>query len=328
MPNALVTGVSGQDGWFMAEHLQRLGYDVISVVRTSRYSLDGGQIPLGTRPLYGDVTDPAFVMAIVKAERPDEIYNFAGQTFVAASWANPDIFFRTNTLAVLYFCEAIRQHSPDTNLYLACSSEQFGDTPPPQNERAPMRPISNYGASKKAAFDIATVYRKSYGCKITCGVAFNHESTRRGEWFLSQKVTRFIARVNKNLVQPGERLKLGYKLGIRDWGSAKEYVQIMHAVVNRGLDVCVIGTGIGRTVAEFVALTFRLNGLEAEEWVDFDYEANLRPTEPKGFIANIARLERLGLAPKMTLEEVLQEMVAAWEAKFQKEERSVWAASR
>lgn len=319
MPKALITGVSGQDGWFMAEYLQSLGYEVVSVLRTSRYSLDGLAIPRDVRPLYGDVTDPAFVMATVKTEQPDEIYNFAGQTFVAASWLNPDVFFRTNTLAVLYFCEAIRHHSPHSRLYIACSSEQFGDSPPPQDESTPMRPISNYGASKKAAFDIGVIYQKSYGLKITRGVAFNHESARRGQWFLSQKVTRFIAMIRKGLVSPGERLKLGYKAGIRDWGSAREYVRIMHAVLNKGLDVCVIGTGIGRTVEEFVQLSFQLYGMDYREWVDFDYEANLRPTEPKGFIANIANLNGSGLAPKEKIEDVLREMVSAWERKFDKE---------
>ncbi len=319
MPKALITGVSGQDGWYLAEYLRSLDYEVISVLRTSRYSLDSSEVPPGTRSLYGDVTDPTFVMSTVMKEKPDEIYNFAGQTFVAASWVNPDIFFRTNTLAVLYFCEAIRHHSPKSKLYIACSSEQFGETPPPQNERTPMRPISNYGTSKKAAFDTGIVYQKSYGCQITCGVAFNHESVRRGQWFLSQKVTRFIAQVRKGIIEPGERLKLGYKAGIRDWGAAKEYVRIMHAATTRGLDVCVIGTGVGRTVEQFVDLAFRQNGLEAKDWVDYDVEANLRPTEPKGFIADNAKLKGLGLAPEIGLEELLQEMTAAWEEKFDKE---------
>lgn len=316
MSKALVTGVSGQDGWFMAEYLRDLGYDVLSLVRTSRYGLDGSEVPAGTRPIYGDVTDPAFVMSTLKTEMPDEVYNFAGQTFVAASWHNPDIFIRTNTLAVLYFCEAIRRHSPESKLYIACSSEQFGDSPPPQNEQTPMRPISIYGLSKKAAFDTGVVYRKSYGSKITCGVVFNHESTRRGQWFVSQKVTRFIAMIRKGIARPGERLQLGYKAGIRDWGSAKDYVRIMHAAVNKGIDVCVIGTGIGRTVEEFVNLAFRLNDLDAGEWVEYDYQANLRPTEPKGFIADTTKLKNLGLVPQEKIEDVLQEMVYAWEERF------------
>ena len=318
MPKALVTGISGQDGWFMAEYLVSLGYEVVSVVRTSRYSLDGLEIPSDTRPLYGDVTDAVFVTATVMAEKPDEIYNFAGQTFVAASWHNPDVFFRTNALAVLYFCEAIRLHSPATKLYVACSSEQFGDQPPPQNERSPMRPISNYGVSKKAAFDTGIVYRKSYGTRTTCGVVFNHESTRRGQWFLSQKITRFIAKVRKGMVRPGERLQLGYKAGIRDWGSAREYVRVMHALVNKGVDVCVIGTGIGRTVEQFCNLIFELHDLAAQEWVEYDYEANLRPTEPEGFVADITQLRKLGLAPKERIEDVVREMVSAWEYRLGK----------
>ena len=316
MPKALITGISGQDGWFMAEYLRSLNYDVVSVVRTSRYRLGGSEIPAGTRPIYGDVTDPSFVTSIVATEKPDEIYNFAGQTFVAASWFNPDVFFRTNTLGVLYFCEAIRHHSPNSRLYIACSSEQFGETPPPQNELTAMRPISNYGASKKAAFDIGVVYQRSYGCQITCGVTFNHESVRRGEWFISQKITRFIAMVRKGVVERGARLKLGYKSGIRDWGSAREYVRIMHALVNKGTNVCVIGTGVGRTVEEFVKLSFDLHGMNYQEWVDFDHLANLRPTEPEGFVADIAQLKSLGLVPKEKIEDVLSEMVVAWEDRF------------
>jgi len=188
-----------------------------------------------------------------------------------------------------------------------------------------MAPISNYGVSKKSAFDIGAVYRKSYGLKITCGVAFNHESPRRGQWFLTQKVTRFIAMVRYGMVRRrlggmprgsgdyGERLQLGYKAGIRDWGNAEEYVRIMHAVLQRGLGECVIGTGIGRTVEDFVALTFELHDLDPQEWVDYDFEANLRPTEPEGFVADIATLQKLGLAPKDKIEDVLQEMVSAWE---------------
>jgi len=316
MPKAIVTGVSGQDGWYMAEYLRGLGYEVVSVVRTSRYSLDGSEVPKGTRAVYGDITDPVFVMDIVKAEKPQEIFNFAGQTFVAASWQNPDVFFRTNAMGVLYLCEAIRQHSPYTGLYLACSSEQFGSTPPPQSENTIMAPISNYGVSKKAAFDIGAVYQKSYGLGITRGVAFNHESTRRGQWFLTQKVTRFIAMVRNGTIRPGERLQLGFKSGIRDWGNAEEYVRIMHAVLQSGVEACVIGTGIGRTVEEFVGLTFDLHDLDPQEWVEYDVEANLRPTEPEGFVADITTLQKLGLAPKDKIEDVLQEMVAAWEHRF------------
>ena len=297
----------------MAEYLVSLGYDVISMVRTSRYMMAGSEVPKGTRAIYGDITDAAFVIATVKEEKPDEIYNFAGQTFVAASWTNPETFLRTNALAVSTFCEAIRQHSPDSRLYVACSSEQFGDSLPSQNEMTPMRPISIYGVSKKAAFDIGHVHRKSYGSNITCGVAFNHESTRRGQWFLSPKVARFIAMVRNGTVRSGEHLQLGYKVGVRDWGSASEYVRIMHAVVNQGIDVCVIGTGIGRTVDEFCKLAFGMFDLDADDWVVYDTELNLRPTEPEGFTADITKLKSLGLAPKEKLEDVLAEMVYDWE---------------
>lgn len=316
MPKAIVTGVSGQDGWYMAEYLLGLGYEVVSVVRTSRYSLDGLEVPKGTRPVYGDISDPVFVTAIVKNEKPDEIFNFAGQTFVAASWENPDVFFRTNAMGVLYFLEAIRQHSPDTGIYLACSSEQFGSTPPPQSENTAMAPISQYGVSKKAAFDLGAVYRKSYGLKITRGVAFNHESPRRGQWFLTQKITRFIAQVRNGMIRPGEKLQLGYKSGIRDWGNAEEYVRVMHAVLQNGVESCVIGTGIGRTVEEFVRLTFELHDLVSRDWVEYDVEANLRPTEPEGFVADITTVQKLGLAPKDKIEDVLQEMVSVWEHRF------------
>lgn len=316
MPKAIVTGVSGQDGWYMAEYLLGLEYEVVSVVRTSRYSLDGAEVPKGTRPVYGDITDPVFVTSLVKNEKPDEIFNFAGQTFVAASWENPDVFFRTNAMGVLYFLEAIRQHSPDTGIYLACSSEQFGSTSPPQNEDTLMAPISNYGVSKKAAFDLGAVYQKSYGLKITRGVSFNHESPRRGQWFLTQKITRFIAMIRNGTVRPGERLQLGFKSGIRDWGNAEEYVRIMHAVLQNGVEACVIGTGIGRTVEEFVRLTFELHDLVSRDWVDYDFEANLRPTEPEGFVADITTLQKLGLTPKEKIEDVLQEMVSAWEHRF------------
>lgn len=313
MPKALVTGVSGQDGWFMAEYLVSLGYEVISMVRTSRYMMAGSEVPTGTRAIYGDITDANFVIATVNGEKPDEIYNFAGQTFVAASWTNPETFLQTNALAVSTLCEAIRQHSPDSRLYVACSSEQFGDSLPAQNELTPMRPISIYGVSKKAAFDIGHVHRKSYGSNITCGIAFNHESTRRGQWFLSPKVARFIAMVRNGTIKPGEHLELGFRSGIRDWGSAKEYIRIMHAAVNKGVDVCVIGTGIGRSVDEFCKMSFGLFDLDADEWVQYDNEINLRPTEPEGFIADITKLSGLDLAPKEKLEDVLGEMVEDWE---------------
>lgn len=297
----------------MAEYLASLDYDVISMVRTSRYMLGGSEVPHGTRAIYGDITDAAFVIATIKEEKPDEIYNFAGQTFVAASWTNPETFLRTNALAVSTFCEAIRQHSPDSRLYIACSSEQFGDSLPPQDELTPMRPVSMYGVSKKAAFDIGHVHRRSYGSNITCGVAFNHESTRRGQWFLSPKIARFIAMVRNGMIQPGEHLQLGYKSGIRDWGSAKEYVRIMHALVNKGVDVCVIGTGMGRTVEEFCRLAFGIFDLDADAWVEYETEINLRPTEPEGFIADTTKLKSLGLSVDETLEDVLAEMVNDWE---------------
>lgn len=310
MTTALITGVSGQDGSFLAEFLLGLGYRVVGMVRRTSTVTDeriahlAGKLEL----IAGDLTDQTSLNEAVKSVRPDEVYNLAAQSFVPTSWNQPVLTGEVTGLGVARLLEAIR--GTKTRFYQASSSEMFGKvTESPQNERTPFHPRSPYGAAKAYAHHLTVNYRESYGLFAVCGIAFNHESPRRGLEFVSRKVTDAAARISLGLAT---ELRMGNLDAERDWGFAGDYVEAAWRMLQQDEpDDYVIATGEAHTVRELCEIAFARVGLEYRESVTID-PSLFRPaevTELRGD-ATKARVV-LGWSPKMGFRELVESMVDA-----------------
>ena len=251
MKTALITGISGQDGSYLAEYLVELGYAVYGLVRrepeTLRWLQDiKGKIEL----VYGDLRDPVSLAVAFQKAWPDEVYNLAAQVFVPTSWEHPAETLDVNVGGVAALLKIIDRQKPDTRLYQASSSEMFGNTQGFLNEKAPLNPTSPYGISKMAAHRLVQVYRER-GLFVVGGILFNHESPRRGPEMVTRKITRAAAAWARG---DKTKLKLGNLQARRDWGFAGDYVRAMHAMLaQESPKDYVIGTGISYSVAEFLA---------------------------------------------------------------------------
>jgi GDPmannose 4,6-dehydratase len=262
---ALIIGVTGQDGSHLADFLLKKNYKVIGLKRRSS-SFNTERIDhlykkniLNKKffPYYGDLTDSNSILRVVQASRPDEIYNLGAQSHVHTSFETPEYTANSDALGALRVLEAIKilKLTKKTKYYQASTSEIFGNTKVPQNENTPFKPRSPYAISKLYAYWQTINYREAYGIFAVNGILFNHEGTRRGETFVSRKITRFVANYLKN---NNEILYLGNLNAKRDWGSAKDYVETMWLMLNRNKpDDYVIATGISRTVREFVEEAFK-----------------------------------------------------------------------
>lgn len=251
---ALITGLTGQDGSYLAEYLLGLGYDVYGLVR--RTSNDpfvrlSESVRRQTHILYGSLRDTAAVERAVEASHPDEIYNLAAQSDVGISFKCPEETVEINYYGVGRLVNAVQKLKPDARVYQASTSEMFGSTPPPQNERSPFEPVSPYGEAKlKAHKDFVLGYREREGLFICSGILFNHESPRRGEHFVTRKITRSLAKI---VAGQQDAFTLGNLDARRDWGFAGDYVRAMHAMMQReNPDDYVIATGESHSVREFV----------------------------------------------------------------------------
>src|SRR5215469_13493719 len=252
---AFITGISGQDGSYLAELLVSQGYEVHGMVRRisqpnfSNISAVINQVTLHT----GDMQDGSSLFRIIKKVKPNEIYNLAAMSQVRDSYDNPGVTHDINAIGLLRILEAVKTlgMSKKTKIYQACSSEMFGRVQEtPQTEKTPFFPRSPYGASKVAAFHFARLYREAYGLKTYCGILFNHESPRRGQAFLSRKVCKGVAEIARGISQ---KITLGNLDAKRDWGYAKEYVQWIWEIVQRPFaDDFVIATGENHSVKDFV----------------------------------------------------------------------------
>jgi GDPmannose 4,6-dehydratase len=315
---ALLTGVTGQDGSYLAELLLDKGYEVHGIVRRSS-SLNRSRIdhlhhahPMaGGEPRfvlhYGDMTDSGGLNRLVKLVRPDEVYNLAAQSHVHVSFDQPEYTGDTDGLGAVRLLEAIRTAGISARFYQASTSEMFGSSPPPQSEATPFHPRSPYAAAKVYAHHMTINYREAHEIFTCCGILFNHESPRRGENFVSRKVTRGVAQV----LSGGPKLKLGNLDSKRDWGHARDYVEAMWMMLQqREPDDYVIGTGINRTVRELVATAFRLVGLDWHRHVEID-PAYIRPAEVNDLRADPRKAhEKLGWTPRATFEDLICEMLA------------------
>ena len=250
MKKALITGITGQDGTYLAEYLLTLGYEVYGLIRRDPRSVTGLQSVVGRVELqYGDLRDAASLDVAFHKAWPDEVYNLGGQVFVPASWDRPAETFDANVGGLLRILQIVERRKPDTRVYQASSSEIFGNVDGPCSETTPFRPTSPYGTSKMAAHRLCAVYRDR-GLYVVGGILFNHESPRRGPEMVTRKITRAAAAWAR-----GDRtkLRLGNLDARRDWGFAGDYVKAMHAMLQLGTPQdFVIGTGQSHSVREFL----------------------------------------------------------------------------
>ena len=296
---ALITGITGQDGSYLAELLLAKGYEVHGFIRrsstfnTSRIDhiyenpqAEGQRLILH----FADLTDGSRLVTLLNEIKPDEVYNLAAQSHVRVSFDEPEYTADTTGLGTIRLLEAIRSTGIDTKFYQASSSEMFGATPPPQNEDTPFYPRSPYGVAKVYSYWITKNYREAYGMFACNGILFNHESPRRGGTFVTRKITRAVARIAAG--QQSE-LYMGNLDSVRDWGYAPEFVEGMWRMLQHDTpEDFVLATGSAYTVKDFLQFSFERANLDWEKYVKFD-ERYLRPTEVDSLIGDAAKAQDL-----------------------------------
>ena len=315
---AFITGITGQDGSYLAEFLLGKGYEVHGLIRRSS-SFNTGRIdhiyqdPHSLNPKlflhYGDLLDGVGLTNLIREIQPDEVYNLAAQSHVMVSFTMPQYTGQVDGVGTVGLLEAIRASNKEIRFYQASTSELFGSTPPPQNEESKFRPRSPYAAAKLMAYWATVNYREAFGVHATNGILFNHESPRRGETFVTRKITKAVA----NIVHGKQKkLYLGNLDAIRDWGYAKEYVESMWLMLQKEFSSdYVVATGVGATVKDFVQAAFHRAGFEWEKYVEIDKKYE-RPTEVDALIGDASKAEKeLGWKAKTHWKELAELMVDA-----------------
>ena len=309
---ALVTGITGQDGSYLAEFLLGQGYEVIGMVRRSstvnfeRIQHFQDRVTL----VAGDLLDEVSLIGILRDHRPSEVYNLAAQSFVQTSWSQPVFTGEVTALGVTRILDAIRIVDPDIRFYQASSSEMFGKVrETPQTELTPFYPRSPYGVAKVYGHWITVNYRESYGVHASSGILFNHESERRGLEFVSRKITHSVARIKLGM---DEELPLGNLEARRDWGYAPDYVQAMWLMLQQEKpDDYVVATGQTHSVREFCDLAFGHVGLDHKKFVTQD-ERYMRPAEVDLLVGDPSKAKRvLGWTTQVSFEDLVRRMVDA-----------------
>jgi len=313
---ALITGITGQDGSYMAELLLGKGYEVHGLIRRASTFNTGRIDHLYTDPHeqgarlflhYADLTEGSRLVTLLSSIAPDEVYHLGAQSHVRVSFDEPEYTGDTTGMGTTRLLEAIRMIGLDCRFYQASSSEMFGATPPPQDEDTPFYPRSPYGAAKVYGYWMTRNYREAYGLFAVNGILFNHESPRRGETFVTRKITRSVARIKAGLQ---DTLFMGNIDAARDWGYAPEYVDAMWRMLqhNEPQDY-VVATGTSHTVRDFLQFSFEHAGLDWEKYVKFD-ERYLRPTEVDSLIGDPSKAARvLGWKPQVLPPELARIMV-------------------
>ncbi|MGO4255631.1 GDP-mannose 4,6-dehydratase [Marmoricola sp. RAF53] len=296
MKRAFITGITGQDGSYLAELLLGKGYEVHGLVRRSssmnRSRIDHLHSNENLHLHYGDLTDGVGLVNLIHRIRPDEVYNLGAQSHVKVSFDMPDYTASTNAIGTMRLLEAIRAAGLECRFYQASTSEMFGATPPPQNEESKFHPRSPYGASKLQAHWVTVNYREAYGLFAVSGILFNHESPRRGENFVTRKITKAVAAIEAGIQ---EGVELGNLDAIRDWGYAEEYVEGMWRMLQADEpDDYVLATGQGHTVRDFCEAAFAHAGLNWQDHVKYN-ESFERPSEVDALIGDASKATaRLG----------------------------------
>ncbi|MDP4013825.1 MAG: GDP-mannose 4,6-dehydratase [Candidatus Nanopelagicales bacterium] len=315
---ALITGITGQDGSYLAELLLEKGYEVHGLIRRASTFNTARIDHLYTDPHdpesrlflhYGDLTDASRLVTLLRKLEPSEVYHLAAQSHVRVSFDEPEFTGDVTGLATTRLLEAIRAADVPVRFYQASSSEMFGASPPPQSEDTPFYPRSPYGAAKVYSYWMARNYREAYGLFAVNGILFNHESPRRGETFVTRKISMAAARIAAGLQ---DELWLGNLHAARDWGYAKEYVEAMWRMLQvDDPDDYVVATGTSHTVRDFVEFAFEHAGLDWEKHVRFD-DRYLRPTEVDYLVGDASKAETvLGWKPKTMAPDLAKLMVDA-----------------
>jgi len=318
MKKAFITGITGQDGSYLAELLLGKGYEVHGLIRrsstfnTSRIDhlfQDPHEDNLRLHLHYGDLTDAAGMTNLIREIEPNEIYNLAAQSHVMVSFSMPTYTANVDAVGTITLLEAIRASRIQTKFYQASTSELFGSTPPPQNELSRFSPRSPYAAAKLYAYWTTVNYREAYGIHATNGILFNHESPRRGETFVTRKISKAVAAIKNGDKQ---KLYLGNLDAIRDWGYAKEYVESMWLMLQQDSpDDFVVATGIGASVKDFCQHAFNVVGLNWEDFVIQD-PRYVRPTEVDKLIGDPLKVNKvLGWKAETNWEMLAKIMVEA-----------------
>ena len=315
---AFITGITGQDGSYLAELLLGKGYEVHGLIRRAS-TFNTGRIdhlyldahnPAAKMFLhYGDLSDGARLVSLLSEISPDEVYNLGAQSHVRVSFDEPEHTGDTTGVGTMRMLEAVRMSGINTRFYQASSSEMFGATPPPQNEDTPFYPRSPYGAAKVYSYWVTKNYREAYDMFAVNGILFNHESPRRGETFVTRKITRAVAAISAG---QQDLVYLGNLDSVRDWGYAAEYVEGMWRMLQVDEpDDFVLATGGKFTVRDFVRVSFERAGLDWENHVRFD-ERYLRPTEVDALVGDASKAaEKLGWMPTVDTAELARIMVDA-----------------
>src|SRR5574341_505874 len=306
VPKALITGITGQDGSYLAEFLLGKGYEVVGMIRRSSTTNFEriGHIQDDIQLVWGDLLDQTSIIKILEEYRPQEVYNLAAQSFVPTSWAQPVFTAEATALGVTRMLDAIRTVDPKIRFYQASSSEMFGKVhETPQKETTPFYPRSPYGVAKVYGHWITVNYRESYGIHASSGILFNHESPRRGLEFVTRKISDGAVRIKLGLQ---DKLALGNLDARRDWGFAGDYVRAMWLMVQQAKpDDFVIGTGRTHSVRELVDLAFRHGGLEWQRYVKVD-QSLVRPAEVDVLQAVPAQTRQaLGWTPDVSFEQLI-----------------------
>jgi len=316
LKKALITGITGQDGSHLADLLVDKGYEVHGIIRRAS-SFNTGRIdhlyrdphdPHARMFLhYGDLSDGSQISRVIRTVQPDEIYNLGAQSHVAVSFHQPEYTGNIDALGVIRLLEAIRDADLEVRLYQAGTSEMFGDSPPPQSETTGFRPRSPYAAAKVYAHWLVSNYREAYGIHASNGILFNHEGERRGETFVTRKITRAVARIAAG---SQDLLYLGNLDVHRDWGYAKDFVKAMWLMLQQETpDDYVVGTGESHTVREFCDMAFTLVGLNWEAFTRVD-PAYFRPTDVESLCADTTKATAgLGWKPETSFRELVELMV-------------------
>jgi len=316
--SALITGITGQDGSYLAEFLLSKGYSVHGLVRrSSSVSIERIYHLLEEINLIpGDLLYQTSLATAIRQSQPDEIYNLAAQSFVATSWNQPELTGQFTALGVTRILEAIRTENPKIRFYQASSSEMFGSTPPPQNEKTPFHPRSPYAVSKLYGHFATINYRESYGMYACSGILFNHESPRRGLEFVTRKVSNAVARIKLGLQK---KMSIGNLEAKRDWGFAGDYVRAMWMMLQQDEPRdYVVATGISKSVRELVDTAFNVAGLDYQEYVVVD-PALLRPAEVDYLCGDSSEARKtLGWAPEVGFGQLVEMMVEADLQRYQR----------